>query len=129
MKQVIVFLLLGSLLTGCLNPQEFSEEELQALVDTELEKRLLNYREIKFDRCRENLLIKANLIVDSLLYLEAQYLADSLLKNNLLPKPGRPEIRIVRDTRPIAPLFDTIIDSVRIDSFKKKRSSGAPGMN
>jgi hypothetical protein len=122
MKRVVTFLLLFSLTTACLDPQEFSEEELQALVDTELEKRLLNYQQIKLERCRENLLIKANSIVDSLLYLEAQQMADSLSNTNVLPKPARPEIRIVRDTRPIAPLFDTIIDSIRIDSIKRKKS-------
>ena len=99
--------------SSCLNREEFSQEELQALVDTELEERLLEYRQIKLNRCEENLLAKADLIVDSLIFLATQP-KDTIA----IPKPARPEIRIVQDTRPIAPLFDTIIDGLRQDSLK-----------
>ncbi|GAB5555206.1 MAG: hypothetical protein Sapg2KO_47970 [Saprospiraceae bacterium] len=114
MKRMLLFLIgLACCTSACLDRQEFSPEELQALVDEELEKRLVNYRKIRLERCSENLLIKANLIVDSLIFLESQPTDTSFI-----PKPARPEIRIVQDTRPIAPLFDTIIDSIRLDSLR-----------
>ncbi|MEM6377961.1 MAG: hypothetical protein AAF705_07095, partial [Bacteroidota bacterium] len=104
-----VFLLTNS----CLNREEFSQEELQALVEIELERRLIDYRHIKLKRCEENLLAEADLIVDSLIFIAAQP-EDTIS----IPKPARPEIRVVQDTRPIAPLFDTIIDGLNLDSLE-----------
>lgn len=115
MKKLSVVLVLVLGLTACLNPQEFSAEELQALVDTELEKKIQNYRQIKLNRCQEELETRANFIVDSLLFLQAQRQVDSLFSNNNKQKPNRPTLRQIQDRRPVAPLFDTI----RVDSLKR----------
>lgn len=113
MHKIFLLFLLSLSLTACLDPQEFSTEELQALVDSELEKKILNYRRIKMERCQEDLEARANFIVDSLLFVQTQRRVDSLFINNSKEKPKRPDLRKIPDRRPIAPLFDTIItDSV-----------------
>lgn len=114
MKRILIVLLgLAALTSSCLDRAEFSPEEVQALVDQLLEKKLEDYRRIKLERCQENLLIKADLMVDSLIFLESQP-----TDTNFIPKPARPEIRVVQDTRPIAPLFDTIIERLMVDSLQ-----------
>lgn len=114
MKRILIVLsTLAFCTSACLNKAEFSVEDVQALMDEQLERRLENYREIKLERCRNDLLAKADLMVDSLIFLESQSKDTSFI-----PKPARPEIRIVQDTRPIVPLFDTIIDSLRLDSLQ-----------
>lgn len=109
------FLLLA--LPSCLNSQEFSEEELQALVDSELERKINDFRRIKLERCREDMLERANFIVDSLRFRQTQQQVDSLFLNNNRVKPGRPDLRTVPDEWPVAPLFDTI----RLDSLPEKK--------
>jgi hypothetical protein len=105
-------------LSACLDPQEFSAEELQALVDSELEKKIHNYRQIKMERCQEELEARANFIVDSLLFVQTQRQVDSLFINNNKQKPKRPDLRQIPDQRPIAPLFDTIISDSLIKNQK-----------
>lgn len=113
MKRILIVLLgLACCTSSCLDREEFSPEELQALVDQELEKKLKDYRAIKLERCQKSLLVEADLIVDSLVFKESQPTDTSFI-----PKPARPEIRVVQDTRPIVPLFDTIIEGLRVDSL------------
>lgn len=109
MKKLLLLLTLTAGLYACLDPQEFSAEELQALVDAELEKKIRNYREVKMERCQEELEARANFIVDSLLFVQTQRQVDSLFINNKKQKPKRPNLRQIPDKRPIAPLFDTIV--------------------
>ncbi|HKK73756.1 MAG TPA: hypothetical protein VJ953_01680 [Saprospiraceae bacterium] len=109
MKKLLLLLMLTAGLSACLDPQEFSAEELQALVDAELEKKIRNYREVKMERCQEGLEVRANFIVDSLLFVQTQQQVDSLFINNKKQKPKRPDLRQIPDKRPIAPLFDTIV--------------------
>ena len=103
-----IIVLLSFSLQGCLKSQEYSTEELQALVDTELEKKLASYRKTKMERCREQLLQEASAAVDSILFRAAQIDIDSSLIPSSIARPKPPTIRSVPDTRPIAPLFDSI---------------------
>lgn len=98
-------------LSACLSKQEFSQEELQSLVDEELAKKLEAYERIKIDRCREGILDLAGAMVDSILFFENQTRSDTSLYP-LVRRPDQPEIRAIQDTRPIAPLFPDIRDSL-----------------
>lgn len=105
--------------TSCLNREEYSAEEMQALVDRELERKLTQYQEIRLRRCREEMLEQADAIVDSILFYETSRRSDTLG----LPRtsrPARPELRNVPDTRPLAPLFKDLPDSLLIrDSLSR----------
>ena len=118
----LLFILLLTL-PACLNPQEYTEEELQALVDAELGRKVQSFRDVKMERCREALFIRANFIVDSLLFVQTQRSVDSLFVNANKKRPDRPEMREILDDRPVAPLFDTIIlDSLPVpDSILEKK--------
>lgn len=116
MKKILLLLALTLGLSACLDPQEFSTEELQALVDAELEKKIHNYRQVKLERCQKELEARANFIVDSLLFVQTQQQADSLFADDKKQKPRRPEMRKIPDQRPVAPLFDTIL----VDSLPEK---------
>ena len=87
MRQTCLFMILLSLcLSSCLSKQEYSDEELQQLVDTRLEEQLSAYRKIKLKRCRERLIQEANLKVDSIIFAESQ----GQIMPNPLPKPQKP---------------------------------------
>lgn len=105
------------LLSSCITKQEYSEEEMQVLVDEALNKRLTDYRTTKIRRCEEALLQAAQTQVDSILFWESQLKIDSSLVPTLIPKPARPEIKVIPDTRPILPLFDSI-DAIDPDTIK-----------
>ena len=107
-RVILSLIIMLSLFTACLNRKEFSQEELQALVDRELERRLVNYEKIRKDRCKDQLIKEAQSIVDSILYQKARANIDSSLVPVPIPRPDKPEIREVKDTRPIQPLFDSL---------------------
>jgi hypothetical protein len=115
-------ILLGIILflhPACLTREEFSPEELQALVDRELERKLEAYQRIRLERCREEMLAQADAIVDSLLFLENSLRSDSVGMPRT-SRPMRPELRPVPDTRPVAPLFKDLADSLKnLDSLRK----------
>ena len=104
--------------SGCITRQEYSEEEMQALVDEALEFKLTDYRNTKIRRCEEALLQAAQEAVDSILFSESQSKIDSSLVPTFIPKPTRPEIKVIPDTRPILPLFDSI-DAIDPDTIKE----------
>jgi hypothetical protein len=121
MKQLLLLSLLAVNLQACLNPQEFTAEELQALVDAELEQKIRTYRSIKMERCREDLEARANFIVDSLIFVQSQQRIDSLFTKQP-QKPVRPPAPKVPNQQPVAPLFKSILenqqDSSRTDSLR-----------
>ena len=109
--RILIILSLLCTLSACLNKQEFSKEELQVLVDQELAKKLEAYERIKLERCRTGILELAGTIVDSILFFENQSRSDSSLYP-LVRRPSQPEVRAIQDTRPVAPLFPDIRDSL-----------------
>ncbi|MEO0340383.1 MAG: hypothetical protein AAF242_14380 [Bacteroidota bacterium] len=111
-------LTIAILLSGCITRQEYSEEEMQVLVDEALELKLIDYWTTKIRRCEEALLQAAQEAVDSILFLESQTDIDSSLVPAFIPKPARPEIKVIPDTRPILPLFDSI-DAIDPDTIKE----------
>jgi len=102
----IALLVLG--LSSCLSDQEYSQEEVQQLMQAELDRRITNFKAVRARRCREELLEQAVLEADSILLVESRA---SVKEPGRPPRVERPELRKPKDSLPIAPLFrrDSIV--------------------
>jgi hypothetical protein len=109
--------------TSCLNRAEFSPEEIQALVDRELERKLEQYQQIRMEKCREDMLERADAIVDSILFFENSRRSDTIGQPRTR-RPAPPSLRPVPDTRPLAPLFQDLQDSLRVLDSLRGESNG-----
>jgi hypothetical protein len=70
----------------------------------------------KIRECRDQAIQKASLLVDSLLTAQALYKADTLSWRYIPGKPGRPRIRVPKDSLPLRPLFHDSIFRLRSDT-------------
>ena len=80
--------LVGFSLSGCLTREEYSQEDIQALIDAEVEKKIDQFTSTKLERCREELIAEASQMADSILIDEAYFERDTLLRP---VKPEKPE--------------------------------------
>ncbi len=103
---LIVGSLLALFLSGCLTREEYSQEDIQALIDEEVAKKIEQFTSTKLERCREELIAEASRIADSILIDEAYFERDTLLRPMKPEKPQKPEIKILKDTTALRPLFD-----------------------
>jgi hypothetical protein len=89
-------------LSACLSDQEYSQEEVQQLMQAELDRRITNFKTVRAKRCREELLEQAVTLADSILLVESR----ASVKDPGRPaRVERPELRRPKDSLPIAPLF------------------------
>ena len=102
----ILYLFLLLLPSACLTREEYSAEDVQALIDKEVEDRVNTYTRIKKDACRDELLKEANRLADSILIAEAFFERDTTQRPLKPEKPEKPTFKISKDTTPIKPLFD-----------------------
>ena len=72
--------LVGFSLSGCLTREEYSQEDIQALIDAEVETKTNQLTATKQDRCREELTTEASQMADSILHDEAYVERDPLLR-------------------------------------------------
>ena len=77
------------------------------VIAEEVEKRVQNFRTTRMDRCKEKAIDEANEIADSLLILEARLSRDTISKPPKPEKPEKPEIKLLEDSTPIQPIFNT----------------------
>lgn len=98
--------LVGFSLSGCLTREEYSQEDIQALIDAEVEKKIEQFTSTKLERCREELIAEASQMADSILIDEAYFERDTLLRPGKPEKPEKPVIKILKDTTALRPLFD-----------------------
>ena len=103
---LLFFLTLLLLPSACLTREEYSAEDVQALIDKEVEERVSAYTRIKIDGCRDELLKEANRLADSILIAEAFFERDTTQRPLKPEKPEKPAFKISKDTTPIKPLFD-----------------------
>ena len=89
-------------LSACLSDQEYTEEEVEQLMQAELDRRITNFRVVRARRCRDELLEAAVILADSILLVESRA---SVKEPGRPPRLERPELRKPKDSLPIAPLF------------------------
>ncbi len=111
--------------TACLSDQEYTQEEVQQLMQAELNRRIDNFKTVRARRCREELLEQAVIVADSILLVESRA---SVKDPGRPPRLERPELRRSKDSLPIAPLFrrDSLVplpDSTRKDTSQGDRKS------
>lgn len=85
---------------------------VEALIKNKLEERLAEYERIRKEKCQEEIMTAASLIVDSILIKEAKASKDTLKRPAKPPKPPKPEIRTLIDSTPIAPILQKKKDSL-----------------
>jgi len=116
-------LLIGLLFlsTACLSKKDYSEAEIQALMDKELTRKIADYRLAKIKSCEEEALRKATHIADSLIIAEAYFERDTLTRP---PKPIKPDEKAPEikgpDTIQLKPLFEGKRKKLKVDTLKKK---------
>lgn len=93
-------------LAGCLTKEEYSEKDIQALIDQEVSVKLQNYTRIKNERCQEDLIKEANRVADSIMVAEAFFDRDTAFRPPKPEKPEKPELKGWKDTVALKPLFD-----------------------
>lgn len=119
----LTLLLLLALSTACLSKKDYSEAEIQALMDKEVARKVADYRSAKTKSCEEEALRKATQIADSLIIAEAFYERDTFLRP---PKPIKPDEKAPEikgpDTIQLKPLFEGKRKKVKADTVGKKKN-------
>ena len=119
--KLLFLLCLNLLLSACLSKKEYTDEEIQALMDGELQRKIAAYRKSKIDACQEEAFRQATKIVDSLVIAEAYFDRDTLARP---PKPIKPDEKAPEikgpDTIQLKPLFEGKRKKVKVDTLRKK---------
>lgn len=124
LKTLGLYLSLPLLFTACLSKKDYSEAEIQALMDQELARKVAEYRSAKLKACEEEAIRKANQIADSLIIAEAYFERDTFLRppKPIKPTDKAPEVKTL-DSIELKPLFEGKKRKVKVDTLKKKNKS------
>ncbi|MBX2873529.1 MAG: hypothetical protein KTR30_15555 [Saprospiraceae bacterium] len=106
---------LTSLIASCGGDSGVKAERM-AYIEEQVEERILEYKRILDERCREEVLDEANRLTDSILLVRARLERDSLDKPPRPDKPDKPEVKTIIDSVPVAPLFMDSTELLRSDS-------------
>ncbi len=101
---IFSFLFLFQACGGRQNTQELMEEFIQQKV----EERLTKAERTIMGRCYDNILEKAGIIADSILFEKARLRKDTSDRPSKPLRPDEPEIKTLIDSIPVAPLFDSL---------------------
>lgn len=116
-----ILLGLTLLFSACLSKKEYTDAEIQALMDGELQRKIAAYRKSKIDACQEEAFRQATKIVDSLVIAEAYFDRDTFARP---PKPIKPDEKAPEikgpDTIQLKPLFEGKRKKVKVDTLLKK---------
>ncbi len=97
-----IWLLLATLLL-------FSFQEVptkQQLMREEVDRKLVDFRKKQTAKCRQKILTRAGELVDSTLIARAKQNAREIVPKPEIPlRPGRPEVKLPKDTTPIVPIL------------------------
>lgn len=108
MGRFLCLLIILGILTSC-NGGSRDEADLEAFIQSEVDKRVTEYKNTIYGQCLDRALEKAGLLADSILIVEARLERDTSGRPPKPVKPERPEIKTLIDTLPIKPFFrDTI---------------------
>lgn len=99
-------LLFMVVLSGCLNSEEYSQADIQVLMDEAVAEKIKSYTDIKSERCEEDLLKEANRLADSIMIAEAFFDRDTAMRPPKPEKPEKPALQVIKDATPVKPLFD-----------------------
>ncbi len=102
-------------LTACSSDGEVKGERM-AYIEQQVEERIQEYKRILDERCRDEVLVEANRLTDSILLVRARLERDSLDKPPRPDKPDKPEVKTIIDSVPVAPLFMDSTELLRSDS-------------
>lgn len=92
----------------------------QDRIEAYIRKRMEEATARKIRECRDQAILKASILVDSLLTAQALYKDDTLSWRYIPAKPGRPRIRVPKDSLPLRPLFHDSIFRLRSDTSGRK---------
>ncbi|PHN07433.1 hypothetical protein [Flavilitoribacter nigricans] len=102
-------LVIVTALVACGDGPDENQVAVEAFLKQQVEERILTYRQILTQQCRDNVLEEAGKIADSILIAEARLQRDSMNKPPKPLKPDRPELKKLKDSLKLDPLFrDTI---------------------
>lgn len=102
LKYSIVFSVVLFCFWSCMPEQG----DRKAMIRTEVERRLSEFRKNKMKTCREELIKTATLEVDSLLIERARLNKNDLEKPEIPEKPSAPEIMSPLDSSPVQPILE-----------------------
>lgn len=100
-------------------------QTIDELIDYHVEKRIRKYYEGSIKRCTKEVLEEADRLVDSILIARARNLINPMdtINRPIIPdKPEMPEIPVINDSMPIAPILeerDLFADSMKFPVNKK----------
>jgi hypothetical protein len=100
--------LVSFVLSACLKEEQYSKAEIQARMDEVLNQKLLDFRLNAIRRCREDMMLEATAIADSMLIQESFLNRDTLTRPPKPIRPGDPipEVKSLPDTVKLKPFFD-----------------------
>ena len=116
MKNVFPKIALIAVFALCANACERPPSKTKAQVMQErLDERLDRWRESLLNRCRQDVLDAATVIVDSTLLANARQNRDVSGLPDIPGRPNRPGFETPKDSTPVAPLLRFIQDSLLTD--------------
>ncbi|MEY4134134.1 MAG: hypothetical protein RL386_484 [Bacteroidota bacterium] len=97
--------LLPLLSSGCLDRKEYSQSDIDALIEKEVRQRVEIFIRTKEERCMEDILKAANQLADSIMVAEAFFDRDTFSRPEKPARPDKPHIKVLQDTTPVEPLI------------------------
>lgn len=98
------------LAASCEGGPDRNKVAVQKFVELQVEEQLATYRKIMMQQCRDKVLEEAGRIADSILITEARLKRDSMGKPPKPLKPEKPEIKLLKDSLSLDPLFRDTTD-------------------
>ncbi len=116
MRQLLILVFL-CLFYACSQDKDNAVRE--QVIQQQVEERVERYKIEKLNSCRQKVLKRAGVIVDSILLVEARLKRDTSGKPPIPDKPELPNIVPIKDTLPIRPFFrDSTLDLMKKDSSR-----------
>jgi hypothetical protein len=99
-----LFAFVAILLMGCQSEEEKAALR-EAYLQQQLDNRIIEFRQLLDNQCRESALTEASRLADSILILEARLSLDTTGRPLRPDKPERPELKTLLDSTAVKPFF------------------------
>ncbi len=117
----MIFLMLPLVLTLPNCGQKSQREQVDELIETQVELKIANYKEIRKQKCLEEMYRQAGEIADSILLEQARLARDTANRPVIPIKPEKPQVIDVSDTTPVKPFLPELKDStvvpIKVDTI------------
>jgi hypothetical protein len=90
---------------SCSDGPDENQVAVESFVEQQVEQQLATYKRILLKQCRDNILTEAGRLADSILITEARLRRDSMGKPPRPVKPDKPELKTLKDSLGLDPLF------------------------